>query len=111
MTIVKGQVVTATIVAQDTGTERIHLNEGQRASISLGGVVDSTITLQHRYRVSSGGAFAVAWSDVAGGAFTTNIDSGYLAAEEVEVRLHCKTGDYGSDTVAARLGAQGVAPA
>ena len=110
MTIVKGQVQTFTVTTDEVGTEPIHLNEGQRASIQVTGVAGSTVNLQHRYRVTPGGPFAVAWSDVAGGTITADTDAAYLAAEEVEVRIFCPTSGFGGGSIELRLGAQGASP-
>jgi len=100
----QGQEVTATLTAQSTGTGSIRVT-GVEASrifiIIVTGIVDSTITLQRSTDDST-------WTDVEsyGTVQIKNFDDGFDNSI-LYYRLHIKTGDYGTDTVAASLEYEG----
>jgi len=89
---------TATITAQDSFTAGIPVHPEDRVSISLSGISDSTVTLQRKIDGTN-------WRDVK--TYTANAEETYVADEAGEVRAGVKTGDYGTDTVVARLGVGG----
>jgi len=102
--ISQGQEVTATLTAQDTGTNSIKVT-GIEASrifvISATGFADSTLTLQRSSDDTN-------WTDVE--SYTVvqlkNYDDGFDNST-LYYRLHIKTGDYGTDTVVASLEYEG----
>lgn len=100
----QGQEVTASLTAQDTGTNSIRVTDVDSARIfiiTVTGITDSTITLQRSTDDAT-------WVDVE--AYTTvqskNFDDGFDNSI-LFYRLHIKTGDYGTDTVVASLQYEG----
>lgn len=97
--------VSASLTAQNTFTDILKvlgaaLNAGNYVSISLSGITDSTLTLQRRFFNDAG--VALSWYDVE--SWSADIEATYVADEKCELRLGIKTGNYGTDTVVARLG-------
>ncbi len=86
---------TASLSAQNTFTTALSVGEGIRASISVSGVSDSTVTLQRRLDGTN-------WRDVE--SWSASVESSYVADQSCDIRLGIKTGDYGSDTVVCLVG-------
>ena len=100
----QGQEVTASLTAQDTGTNSIKVTGVENSRIfviTVTGISDSTLTLQRSTDDST-------WTDVE--SYTTvqskNYDDGFDNSI-LYYRLHIKTGDYGTDTVVASLEYEG----
>jgi len=97
--------VSASLTAQNTFTDALpvkaaHRGAGDYASISISGVVDSTVTLQRRFYTTAG--VALSWFDVE--SWTANVEGSFVADEKCDLRLGILTGNYGTDTVVCRLG-------
>lgn len=99
MTTLNQTAVQSSLTAQNTFTEVLPLRRGERATISISGLSDSTVTLQRRLDGAN-------WRDVEN--WVAPIETDYLAGESHDVRLGIKTGNYGSDTVVCRLGKGGA---
>ena len=87
-----------TITAENTFTPALPVTPGQRVSVSLSGVTDSTVTLQRRLDGAN-------WRDVKN--YTADAEETYLSDESGDVRFGVKTGNYGTDTITARVGVGG----
>ena len=85
----------ASLTAQSTFTGTLVCANKDRVSVSISDVSDSTVTLQRRLDGSN-------WRDV--DSWTADVETTYVADEGCEIQLGIKTGDYGSDTVAVRIG-------
>ncbi len=92
--IVRG-TATATLTAQNTFTAVLVLDAEDRVSVSVSGVSDSTVTLQRRLDEAN-------WRDI--DSWSGAIETTYVGDESQDLRLGIKTGEYGSDTVIARIG-------
>ncbi len=84
----------ATIVAENTFTDPMLVDEDDRASVSAQPGASTTVTLQRRMDGTN-------WRDVE--AWTADVESTYVADEACLLRLGVKTGDYGASTT-VRLG-------
>jgi len=96
-----GQVVTASVTAQDTGTGGIFvtgISNGRTFIVTLTGTWAATVTLQRSSDNST-------WTDT-DTTWTANVDATYNDALDNAVfyyRLHVKTGDFTSGTVVMTL--------
>ncbi len=87
--------IAATLSAQNTFTDWVRIAPGQRASISIAGLSDSTVTLQRRMdRDDTPKDYA---------SYTASEEIIYEAGADEEIRAGIKTGAYGTDTVAIRI--------
>lgn len=88
-------VVTADITAQNTFTDPLVVQAGERAAISSsGGATSTTVTLQRRLDGAN-------WRDVQ--SWVADVEASYQADAACELRLGVKTGGFGSGTQALRL--------
>ena len=86
-------VVTKSISAEDTFSDALSLRGD--FSISIGGLSDSTLTVQRSFDGGSN------WADV--DTFTSAYEGNGYDAVGAQYRAGVKTGDYGSDTVVVSL--------
>jgi len=93
----------AAITAQNTFSEALPLQSGEKCSISISGTFSATVSLQRRFDGADG-----SWNDVAtpegDAGWTVPVESTYEADENCEVRLGVKTSNYTSGTANVRLG-------
>jgi hypothetical protein len=94
MAMTQAREVYATIVAQDTGTDWIDCGGQIGFDISIDMGAASTITLQKR--TISGGDLNGDIMDVE--AYTTDTEKAGENGAGCQMRLWCKTGDYGAST-------------
>lgn len=90
--------VSATISAQDTGTDWLQLPKDGACGLSVTGLSDSTIHLQ-RKRPAEADAAA---RDV-GDPIISNSQEGVESRGQWHYRLYCKTGNYGTDSPVLEL--------
>ena len=86
-------VVTKSISAENTFSDALSLRGD--FSISIGGLSDSTLTVQRSFDGGSN------WADV--DTFTSAYEGNGYDAVGAQYRAGVKTGDYGSDTVVVSL--------
>ena len=94
----------ATIEAENTFTAALPLQSGEQASVSLSGLTDSTGTLQRKL---NGSDWRDVWEFAPADIGTEFPEKTYFADERCFIRLGVKTGDYGTDTITARIGKGG----
>ncbi len=87
--------VIASITAQNTFTDAVQLNAGQKAAISISGTFSATVTVQRRLDGSN-------WRDVE--SFTSAVEKTFSADSGCEIRAGVKTGGYSSGTAILLIG-------
>ena len=88
------------ITEADTFTEPLPLGAGDRASLTVDIGTSTTVTVQRRF---DNGVVKSAWYDVE--SYASDLGLTYEADEHQEIRLGVKSGNYGSGTTTARIGA------
>ncbi len=86
--------VTKDITAQNTFTDAVVLNAGQKAAISISGTFSATVTVQRRLDGSN-------WRDVQ--SFAAPTEQTYTAESGQEIRVGVKTSGFTSGTVSALI--------
>jgi len=92
------ELTSKTIISEDTFTDAVVVRAGY-FSLSLQGITDSTVTVQKSYDQGA----VTNWEDV--DTFTSSTEEVGFEPEDVYYRVGIKSGDYGSDTVTVRIGA------
>lgn len=82
---------TKNIAAENTFTDAIQLDAGQRAAISISGTFSATVFVQRRMDGTN-------WRDIQ--SFTANTEQSYISDAGEEIRVGVKTGGYSSGTAA-----------
>lgn len=90
--------VSATIAAQDTGTDWLQLPKDGSAGLSVTGLSDSTIHLQRKRPDEADSAAR----DV-GDPIIANSEEGIDSRGHWYYRLYCKSGNYGTDSPVLEL--------
>ena len=83
------------IAAENTFTDALQIDVGERFTVSVSGTFSATITLQRRFDGTN-------WRDVE--TYTVETEKDGLAAEGQEIRLGIATGDFTSGTATCRIG-------
>lgn len=87
-------ITNKSIAAENTFSDAVQLNAGQKAAISLSGTFSATVTLQRNIDGAN-------WRDVQN--FSAATEQTYEADCGQQVRIGVKTGNYSSGTAVALL--------